>query len=156
MPELLYIKIVFLLFRLYNADWQCTSTDFRYKMDGEVMIIDLHDKKKQWCALQVMACNIAENEKKRSKETQWHRDSSLTMMGVFYVKKKKDDIKRIHYDYLTNVLLTVRCRNMKENKCIFSKLTGVCKIQIQKKTVLSKCQEEDYGLHYQSMLICTV
>lgn len=42
MLELLYIEIVFLFlfFRLYNADWQCTSTDFQYKMDGEVMIID--------------------------------------------------------------------------------------------------------------------
>lgn len=103
-----------------------------------------------------MACNIAENEKKKIKRNTMTQGFFFNYDGCVLCKKKKDDIKRIHYDYLTNVLLTVRCRNMKENKCIFSKLTGVCKIQIQKKTVLSKCQEEDYGLHYQSMLICTV
>lgn len=69
MPELLYIEIdvffclfVFVLFLgcIMQID-NVLQLIFWYKMDGEVMIVDLLDKNNDMWFLQVTACDIAEN-----------------------------------------------------------------------------------------------
>lgn len=90
MPELLYIEIDVLCFVLFLGCIMQIDNVLRwifwYKMDGEVIIIDLRDTNNDNLFLQVVACSIVENsfEKKRNMTTQ-----GFSFMDVCYCKKKK-------------------------------------------------------------------